>query len=267
MKSNIGIVLLALLAVGLAAALIATRQMDGKKQEADAATILDFSNQWTKASLKVDELTQVNLLLNNDLATNRVLLADLSNSLNAISETVTNIRNSLLAANDQIAGQNARIADLQQQNKDLSDRATFLTSEATELTNRIAALTGQIDDTRRQLAESKTNNAYLEKQLQQLIEARADLEHKFDTLASVRAQVQKLEDDLYTSRRLQWMKEGTFQPLKGGQLMVKFRDAGRTPARDENYGLHVELGSDGSARALPLPGAPTNNVSTNVPAR
>jgi chromosome segregation ATPase len=141
-----------------------------------------------------------------------------------------------------------------------------LTAEEVGLTNRIAALNGQINDTLRQLADSKTNNAYLEKQLQQLIEAKAELEHKFNTLADVRAQVKKLRDDLYTARRLEWMKEGTDVPIKGAQLLVRLRDRNMAPAApDTNYGLRVEIGSDGSVRALPLN---TNAApATNLPAR
>jgi uncharacterized protein involved in exopolysaccharide biosynthesis len=263
MKNNIGFVLLALLAVILAVALVAIRQQAVERQKNDAATILDFSNQWSEASLKVDEFGQVNLALHNDLATNRALLADLSNSLTTVSVTMTNLGNSLAAAQSQIASQSTRITDLQQQNKELNDRAAALTSAAAELTNRIASLNGQINDTIRQLAGSKTNNAYLEIQLQHLILARAELEHKFETLASVREQLRKLEDDAYTARRLRWMKEGTDVSMKGGPLMVKFRDRGVASGGDDDYGLHVELGSDGSIRTVPLNADATNNVNAN----
>ena len=88
MKTKIGLVGLAVLSLGLAIGWVITKNQADEKQKSDASTILDFSNQWSQASIKVDELNQVNLTLNQDLATNRTLLADLSNHLAAVSETV-----------------------------------------------------------------------------------------------------------------------------------------------------------------------------------
>lgn len=266
MKNHLGLVVLALLAVILAVALVIVRQQAGERQKNDAAALLDISNQWSRASLKSDEFSQVNLALNQELSTNRALLADLSNNLTTDSTTLTNLGNSLSAAQDQIASEKARLTDLQSQNKDLNDRDLALAATATELTNRITALNGQISDTVRQLSESRTDNAYLEKQLQQLILARAELEHKFDTLATVREQLEKLQADIYSARRLRWQKQGSLEAMKGGPLMVKYRDGGYASGGGENYGLHVELGTDGSVRTLPANAAATNNPGTKAPA-
>ena len=139
MKTKIGLVGLAVLSLGLAIGWVITKNQADEKQKSDASTILDFSNQWSQASIKVDELNQVNLTLNQDLATNRTLLADLSNHLAAVSETVVTVRSSLTSAQDQIATQTSRISDLEAQNKLLDDRASALAYQATALTNRINA--------------------------------------------------------------------------------------------------------------------------------
>jgi chromosome segregation ATPase len=272
MKTKIGFVVLGILCLGLAIGLVVTKNQADEKQKADASTILDFSNQWSQASIKVNELLQVNLTLNTDLATNRAVLADLSNNLASVSETVTNVRNSLASAQDQIATQTSRITDLQAQNKLLDDRASALTEQAVALTNRINALNVQISDTLRKLAASETNNALLDRQLEQLVEMKAELEHKFDTLEAVREQVKKLREEVVAARRLEWMKNGTDVQLKGVQVLLKQRDAYTTmpSSRGTNFGLDVEVGSDGSVRALPHPvNSPTNspvNPSTNSPA-
>jgi len=267
MKSKIGLILLALVAVVLAVSLLYTKQQAEKRQDQDASTILDFSNQWTKASLDVDELRQVNLTLNRDLATNRAVLADLSNTLTSVSETVTNTRVALQSAQDQINSQSTRITDLQAQNKELDDRDKRLSDQALELTNTIIALNSQISDTVKALAASKTDNSFLEKQLQELMAAKAELEHNFDTLAIVREQVSKLRAELVAARRLQWMKEGTDVQLKGVQLMVLNRkdNPNRPGAQGTNFGLHVEIGSDGTVKAIP-PAQPAGNPATNSPA-
>ena len=264
MKSKSGLILLALVAVVLAVSLLYTKQQADKRQDQDTSTILDFSNQWSKASLDVDELRQVNLTLNHDLATNRVVLTDLSNTLSAVSETVTNTRVALQSAQDEITTQSTRITDLQAQNKELDDRAKRLSDQALELTNTIVALNGQISDTIKALAASKSDNSFLEKQLQDLMAAKAELEHNFNTLAVVREQVAKLREELIAARRLQWMKEGTDVQLKGAQLMVQYRDGNtnRAMALGTNYGLNVQIGSDGSVKALP----PGQAATTNAPA-
>ena len=262
MKTKIGLVGLAVLSLGLAIGWVITKNQADEKQKSDASTILDFSNQWSQASIKVDELNQVNLTLNQDLATNRTLLADLSNHLAAVSETVVTVRSSLTSTQDQIATQTSRISDLEAQNKLLDDRASALADQATALTNRINALNRQINDTLRQLATSQTNNALLDRQLEQLVEMKAELEHKFNTLEAVRAQVKKLRAEVVAARRLEWMKNGTDVPLKGAELMVRDRNAARTqpPSARANYGLDVEVGSDGSVRALPHPVISTTNA-------
>lgn len=269
MKPKIGLIVLAVLAAGLAIALIAIKKSADDQHDRDASSILDFSNQLYQANTSINDLRQVNLTLNTDLATNRLVLADLSNNLEAVSLAVTNIQAALSAAQDQLAGQSNRIADLQAQNKVLDDRAAELTQQAVTLTNTIISLNAQISDTMRQLAGSQTNNAYLEKQLQQLVEMKAELEHKFNTLQAVRDQVKKLHDEMIEARRLQWMKEGTDVPMKGAELLTKWRNQPSTPALSNgtNYGLDVVIGSDGSVRAIPPPSPPaTNRAATNPPA-
>jgi predicted nucleic acid-binding Zn-ribbon protein len=261
MKSKIGLILLALVAVVLAGTLLWTKQQAEKRQDQDASTILDFSNQWTKASLDVDELRQVNLTLNRDLATNQAVLTDLSNTLTTVSETVTNTRAALQSAQDEITSQSTRITDLQAQNQELDAKAKRLTDQALELTNTIIALNLQISDTVKALSASKTYNSDLEKQLQVLIADKAELEHNFNTLAVVREQVSKLRAELVAARRLQWMKDGTDVQLKGAQILVQHRDAA-SHAPGTNYGLNVEIGSNGSVKVIP----PGQSGSTNNPA-
>jgi len=269
MKAKIGLALLAVLAVGLVVVLMVIKKSADDQHDRDTGALLDFSNQLYQANTSLNDLRQVNLMLNSDVATNHLILNDLSNNLEAVSLSVTNMQVSLAAAQDQLAGQSNRIADLQAQNKVLDDRATALTQQATALTNTINSLNGQIDDTMRQLAATQTNNAYLEKQLQQLVEMKAELEHKFNTLQAVREQVKKLREEMVEARRLQWIKDGTDVQMKGAELLVKWRNQPTTPlpVNLTNYGLDVIMGSDGSVRAVPPPSpAVTNSVTTNSPA-
>ena len=269
MKSKTGLILLALVALGLGVALLVTRKQADDRQTQDASTILEFSNQWTKASLQVNDLQQVNLTLNNDLATNRLVLADLSNTLASVSETVTNTRVALQSAQDEITTQSTRITDLQAQNKELDEKSKRLSDQALELTNTIVALNEQISDTVKKLAASKSDNTFLEKQLQDLMAANAELEHNYNTLAVVRDQVGKLRAELVAARRLQWMKDGTDTQVKGAQLLTQPRNPNvtRDTSGGTNFGLHVEIGTDGITRAIPADAVMvTNRPATNAPA-
>jgi len=226
------------------------------QQEAATSKILDFSNQIVKANVRIEDLSQANLNLNNDLATNRQMSLALSNQLTETAGTLASTTVSLQGAEQQITNLNGRITDLEAQNQVLDQRAS-------SLSNTIAALDAQINLTQTKLAASETNNAFLDSELKRQIAERAELERKFNDLVQVRAQVRKLRDDLLIARRLEWMREGIdpTKPLKGGQLLMQ-----RSPpathaapaAGSPLYNLNVEVGSDGSVHVIPPP--------TNAPA-
>lgn len=255
MNTKIGVAILAVACVGLAVALVAIKRQAEAQQKDSANTIVDFSNQIAKANLHIEDLSQANLSLNNDLATNRQMSLALSNQLSAqLAETAGTLANteaSLQSAQQQITNRDERIADLEARNLVLDQRAT-------SLSNAIAELDTQINLTRAKLAASETNNAFLDSELKRQIAEKAALERKFNDLAQVRAQVRKLRDDLLIARRLEWMREGIDpnKPLKGGQLLMQRS----TPAKhaapaagSQLYNLNVEVGSDGSVHVIPPP--------------
>jgi chromosome segregation ATPase len=261
MKTKIAIVVLAVVCAGLGVALVATKKQNDEQRKKDADAILDFSNQLVTASENLDELRQVNLRLTNDFAVVEQQVSRFTNSLNEASSVLATTKATLQNAQDQIANLNGRIADLEAQNRVLDDRANTLS-------NTIAALNSQIADTERRLANSETNNAFLEKELQQQIAQRAELQRKFDDLNEVRAQVKKLRGELFAARRLELMRNSAPEQ-KGAQLLVQPRTvvpgaiaAAKPPP---HYDLNVEVGSDGSVRIIPpltnMPEAAPNSPS------
>jgi chromosome segregation ATPase len=258
MKIKIGVVILAAVCAGLLIALIVTKKSADRRQAESASAILDLSNQLDKANVRMNDLSQTNLRLNDDLSTNRETMLDFSNKLNEAAATLAGTRANLQSAQDQITNLNARIADLEEQNQVLDQRAA-------ELTNTIAQLSGQISDTQQKLAESRTNNAFLTKELKRQMDEKAELERKFNTLDVVRSQVKKLRDDLLTARRLQWTREGTdpVTQMKGAQLLMQ-RSSPSAAAPQTHYDLNVEVGSDGSVHLIPQttnsPATTTNNA-------
>ena len=242
MKIKIGIVILLAICVGLFIALFATKKTADEQRSGDAVKIADYSNQVTTATLTIDDLRQVNLMLTNDLAVTRESVTTLSNSLADATGNLTNTKAMLQDAQ-------GRIADLEARNKALDDQAS-------SLTNSIQALNARIAEIQQKLAASDTNNAFLNTELQKQIAQRQKLESQFNDLTAVRAQFKKLRTDEFTARRLQWMREGRdpSQAVKGAQLLMPNSPLGQSVAAG-NYDLNVEIGSDGSV-----------NVITNGPA-
>jgi len=229
-----GVVVLAMALVGLLVALFAMKQASDDRAKKDTEAVLDFSNRLVTARADLDELNEMNLRLTNDLTASR-------------QETLA-FRALLQNARDQIAGLNRRVDGLALQNQVLNRRAAALSSA-------IDSLNFQIAGTQQQLADSQTNNSFLERELRHQMAVRTELENKFNNLAVVRAQVNKLKSDEFAARRLQWMSEGTdplSQPKGAQQLMQGPASALPRP----NYDLNVEVSSDGSIRILPS----SNNI-------
>jgi chromosome segregation ATPase len=197
-------------------------------------------------------LGQVNLKLTNDLVAIHEESLTFSNQFAATSGELAVTKVSLQGAQDQIAGLNKRIAGLTTQNQVLDQRAAALSGA-------ISGLNAQIAGTQQKLADSETNNTFLEAELRRQTVARAELEGKFNNLTVVRAQAKKLKEDLVVSRRMQWMREGTDpnSPSKGGQQLMQ-RTAPEPPSQPR-YDLNVEVGSDGAIRIMP--------ASTNAPVK
>jgi chromosome segregation ATPase len=273
MKIKVVTILLAVVCVGLAVAFFATKKQSEDLHQQDVSSIVDFSNQLINAEGKITDLNQVNLTYSNDLTSSQQQLtlskgelAQLSNSLAAANATLastktvlSSTKSSLSQTREQISGLNLRIADLESQNKVLDQRVT-------ELTNNLAQLNAQIDDTRAQLALAQTNNAYLQGELQKQLAQKAELEHKFNDLDELRAQIHKVRDEMFVARRLQLMKNDNGNGTKKGAEVLNPRTVtvspvGPTPKLPANYDLNVEIGSDGSVKVIPPMGGATNSAA------
>jgi chromosome segregation ATPase len=252
MKTQLGVVILVVVCVGLVVALVVGRKRADNQQKKAADTILDFSNQLTTANASLDELRQVNLMLTNDLDASRQTLTILSNQYVTTSASLSNTTAALKTAQDQIT-------DLEAQNRALDQQAA-------RFTNTLANLSAQIAETQMKLVESETNNTFLESELKRQVAEKAELERKFNNLSQVRTQVRKLRDDLLIARRLQWMREGTdpAQQRKGAQVLMARGPVTNRIVGPAHYDLNVEVSSDGSVQVVPaMTNAPaTTNVSS-----
>jgi chromosome segregation ATPase len=256
MKFKIAIIILAIACIGLGVALFATKKQGDDQHTTDVNSINDFSNQLVGANTQLKDLSQANLALTNDLALSRDATAGFSNSLVSVNTTLDSTKSSLLNAQGQITNLNSQISDLEVQNKVLDQRAA-------DLTNTIAQMDAVINSTESKLSVAETNTIFLQGELQKQMTQKAELEHKFNDVNEVRAQVKKLRDEMFIARRMQLNKYDN-TGKKGAQLLMAHATPPSTNApagQPPNYNLNVEVGTDGSVRIIPPLGV------TNSPAR
>jgi predicted nuclease with TOPRIM domain len=269
MKIKLGIAILVAACIGLVVALVVMKHQADKQQKDSSSTILDFSNQLVDVRQHLDDANQVNITLNNVLATNREISTELSNSLAQSVSALAGTTALLQTAQEQITNLNEHLSDLEAQNQVLDQRVAALT-------NDIASLDTQITLTQAKLLTSETNNGFLEGELKRQVAEKDELQHKFNDLDDVRTQVKKLKTDLIVARRLEWMREGIdpSKIMKGGEILMQRTapPADNTapnrpvsgdkipPPLGTNFDLNVEINADGSVHVIPpLTNAPATN--------
>jgi hypothetical protein len=251
MKPMIGVIILAVLSLGLGIALFTTKRQAAEEKHKDTQTITEKSNQVVQLTADLGEQKQVNVLLSNDLSVVRTDATAISNNFTEVKATLEKTEKSLEETKQEVARRDAKIADLEKQNQDLDLRATDL---STAITN----LTGEIAETRRKLSASEGDKAFLEKELKRMMSEKAELERQFNDIDVVRRQVAKLREELNVSRRLDWIRKGLYSAdqQKGAQKLIEKGPLASAPSTN-HYDLNVEVNADGSVRVIPQ--------STNAP--
>jgi chromosome segregation ATPase len=256
MKNLIGVIIFAVLALGLGVMLFSTKKQAEQRHQKDAETILYHSNELVKTSRDLDEQRQVNIMLTNDLGVVRTEFANLTNKYTQTVVTLNKTEESLKASQNAVAERDQKIAALETQNRELDEKAIDLSAALTNLTT-------QIFETQRKLDASEGDKAFLEKELKRLMAEKAELERQFNDLAILRAQVSKLKEELSIARRLEWIRKGLFaaDEQKGAQKLMNLRNqSAQTTTSSNAYDLNVEVNSDGSVKVIaPLTNAPATN--------
>jgi len=257
MKNLIGVIILAVVCIGLAVALVTSKKQAQEVKKQDTDTIVGLSNRWVDTDAKLGEQKQVNLALEQDIEVRKKNYEDLTNKLTQVADILAKTESDLKLTKEEVAKREAKIADLELQNANLDQRAANL---STALTN----LTVQIEDTKRKLAASEGDKVFLEKELKRLMGEKAELERQFNDLTILREQVAKLKEELNIARRLEWIRKGLWAVDSGKgaqQLMQVGPTAHPAPKPAGQYDLNVEVNADGSVRVIP----PLTNAPAATP--
>ncbi len=250
MKTKVIVVVLLVVCAGLAIAYFANKQDSEKRRKDDLNSIMDFSNQVVNLNLKNTEVNQVNLDLKGDVTAKQQQLEQLSNSLATASAALADSKAALANAQGKITDLSSQITDLEARNKALDQSAM-------DLTNVINQLNASIEESRNKLATSESNNTFLQNELQKQMAQRAEIEHKFNDIDELRLQLKKVKTDMFIARHAQLARYDNQK--RGAELLMSPNViVTNLPPGSADYGLNVEVGSDGSVRVIPPLGAPTN---------
>ena len=254
MKNRLGVVILALICLGLFIALISIKRQASSEKITVIEQARDMSNRWLEADQKLAEQTNVYGLLEKDMQAQKAnfekTVAELTNNYSTVAANLAKAESDLKAAKEEVKQRETRIADLEKENQSL-DR------QAGELNTAITNLNVQIADTKGKLAASEGDKALLEKELKRLMGEKVELERQFNDLNVLRAQVAKIKQEMNVARRLEWMRSGLLasSEQKGAQKLMQGLNAPATPTGKPtpkpNYDLNVEVTADGSVRVIP----------------
>ena len=251
MKAAIVILLVACMALG--AGLLYRHRQALMEKDANELTICDLSNRVEKVRGDLETQEKIAMILETNLSLTTLERGLYSNKLLQVSADLVKTQKDAEAAAEaakvEMAKRDARISELTG-TIDKQDK------ELVGLNDAINGLSKQISMTERKLAASEGDREFLLKELKRLQTEKADLERQFNDLATLRAQVSKLREELSVARRLEWIRSGIYgnQERKGANALMTPNSP--TPVKKDEVDLNVELKQDAGAIIIPKSAAP-----------
>jgi chromosome segregation ATPase len=224
--------LLLVLCLGLGASLYYLRRTAVQQQQRFLVTINQFSNRWHDACLKLTDQKLVNSSLERNLSTALQNATAYSNQLRKLSADFNKARQAKDAAIASAQRPDPKLAELE-------DERDGLTLKLNEVSSALAKLDCEMIETQRKLQASEGDREALLKELRELQAERTALMRQFTDINLVREQLRKLKAEQAVSRRLEWIRRGTYGNYRGAELLHKQLASAPVPAA--NYDLNVEI--------------------------
>ena len=185
MKSYLSIILV-VVSILLAAALAVIKHGDNAQLDTATGAINDYSNQLSTAQLLIGRRDDSLMALSNTLAESTSATLAISNQLAAAQSTNTAQAGQITSLNQQLA---AAAAEKQTLNRNLMD----LTGQMAALKEKITLAEASLDRTNQVLVQANKDYARLENRFLRDVAERTVVERRFNNLAEVQAQEQKLQ--------------------------------------------------------------------------
>ena len=190
MKSLLSIIL-GIVCIALIVALFMTKQGDNTQIGADAAAIVDLSNQLSSAQ--------------SQLAANSGTITTFSNSLNECQSGSLTISNQLATSQAAVTRDGEQITKLQTQlaalttdNQGLSQQIALLTNQVTTLTQHSATVQTNLDAANQALARENTDYVNLENRFRMNVAERVVMQRKFYNISELQEQLARLKENPYS---------------------------------------------------------------------
>lgn len=267
MKSKIAVVILVLVCLGLGVALVTEQRNHAKESKESEEQITLQRQNLEKTNKRLEDQTQVNMKLEEDLKSRGEDLKSLSNNLSKVIGDLEKSDAQAKATAEQLRTAQAELVKKDQKINELEGERLLLGKQMDQLTNSITDLERQIATTEKKLATTQGEKDFLAKELTRLRAEKAELERQFNDLAVLRAQVSKLKEDLAITRRLEFIRLNLFGVTAKGGAEKLMSVPNRPLPGATNYDLNVEIRQGGNARII-APGnvAPvTAQTGTNLP--
>lgn len=248
MKAIVAIVVLSIAALVLGVGwYFQARKGNAPHQDTGPAPqITSLSNQVAEVSSDAAAAKQRNTELEQRLTATTSDLLSYSNQLFVAQAGLVEARDAAAKAareaEQELQRREARIAELEVTNKNLDQQAQAASEAIHDLETRIG-------ETERQLGAAQGDRDLLMRELQRLQTEKAELERRFNDLVVLRAQMQRVRQDLAADAERDALRARLYRArhLKGAELLMRGFDrtgGEESPAVD----MEVEIHRDGSSR-------------------
>lgn len=247
MNAKVISAVLVVVSLGLAGALFVVSSRARKERQAATAASDQLKGELIRSETRLGEAMKEKATLETNLVRRIAEVGLFSNKLDFIqaelSKTEQEAKAAALAAQKEIEEREKAISGLKAEKDELTARMG-------ELTRRLESVVGEIRETERKLATSEGDREVLKKELRRLMAEKADLEKRYNDLATLQEQMRKLREEAYVARRMEIIRKGVINfDQKGAQLLKEgVRRAVSTNQGGANPELEVEFRTDAPAQ-------------------
>jgi len=224
-----------------------------KKESASQKKIQTVQTQLEKTSTELDVSQRTNTVLRSALKKTEADLVDIRRRFEALSNDLNQEKARTDAALEETLVALAEVADRDQQIKSLTNDRTDLSDRLSTLTRTMDELETRITETEFKLTASEGDREFLLRELKRLQTEKAGIERQFNDLSVLRAQVNKLRNELTISRRVEWIRKGLIggsSNRKGAELLAS---GFQKPIVRTNFNLNVEINRTGGVEIIQPP--------------
>jgi chromosome segregation ATPase len=172
----------------LATALVVTKRSDNDLLETAAGTITEFSNRLDEAQSKIVVRDGTILTWSNSLAASSAAALTLSNQLN-------NAQSAVAISAEQITNLTRQVTAVTAEKQSLSEQVVKRDNQLAVLTNRIDWLQASLNQTNLDLVQARKDYVLMQNRFQRDVAERIVVERRFNNLAEILAQEQKLKNN------------------------------------------------------------------------